>query len=509
MNESAVYEIRLKDSFSSPLKSLESKMNGFEGKVGGLKSSFSGLGETITGAFAGGLVVGGIAALVSGLKEIVTGSIEVTREFTNMKEAIEFASGSQAATNIKFLDDTINELGLDITSTYKGFKTFEGALMGTSLEGEKGREIFTAVSKAATVMKLSADSTEGAFLALGQMISKGTVSAEELRGQLGERLPGAFQIAARAMGVTTSKLGDMMKKGEVVAEDFLPKFAKELERTFSPGVLKAQNSFNANMNRFSNFILRGKLAIGNGLLPVLNELVSVIPRLDFSGITDTFKDMFAPLKEIANMFSEIFGSVGLNIGVFDVFQALIKSLALTFRAATTGLMIFYTGYKIILQAVKDSYLIWQGLGDIISGVFTLDQTKIYGGINKIKVGFSDMAENAKNSAVDFVKGQADAYKKIFTTWGTGGEDKKAGAGGLGSGAMGGLSSKSAMGAKSEGSGVEKISAGTRNVVININKLVENVNISKTLDKMGNSEMVEAIKRTLLTATNDVNIMAGS
>ena len=44
------------------------------------------------------------------------------------------------------------------------------------------------------------------MLALAQMASKGTVQAEELRGQLGERLPGAFKIAAAAMGVTQAEL---------------------------------------------------------------------------------------------------------------------------------------------------------------------------------------------------------------------------------------------------------------------------------------------------------------
>lgn len=177
MTESATYVINLKDNFSSPLRGLESKMNGFEGKVNGLGNSFKSLGGSIAGAFAGGFVAGGISELIGGLKNIASEAINVTREFTNMKEAISFASGDNAAKNIQFLDNEINRLGLDMQSTYKGFKTFQGALMGTSLEGEKGLEIFKAVSEAASVMKLSADQTEGTFLALGQMISKGNVQA--------------------------------------------------------------------------------------------------------------------------------------------------------------------------------------------------------------------------------------------------------------------------------------------------------------------------------------------
>ena len=68
------------------------------------------------------------------------------------------------------------------------------------MEGQAARNIFTAVAGAARVMGASADDARGIFTALEQIVSKGTVSAEELRGQLGERLPGAFQIAARRYG---------------------------------------------------------------------------------------------------------------------------------------------------------------------------------------------------------------------------------------------------------------------------------------------------------------------
>jgi tape measure domain-containing protein len=99
-------------------------------------------------------------------------------------------------------------------------------------------------------MGLRADQTSGVLLALQQMISKGTVQAEELRGQLGERLPGAFQIAARAMGVTTAELGKMLEQGQVVAEDFLPKFGKALEENLGGAAEKAADRLDAAVNRF-------------------------------------------------------------------------------------------------------------------------------------------------------------------------------------------------------------------------------------------------------------------
>ena len=80
------------------------------------------------------------------------------------------------------------------------------------LRMEDVRNIFTGVSMAASKLGLDAESTQGIFKALEQMMSKGTIGAEELRHQLGDRLPGAFTIMARALGVTTEKLTEMMSK---------------------------------------------------------------------------------------------------------------------------------------------------------------------------------------------------------------------------------------------------------------------------------------------------------
>jgi hypothetical protein len=93
------------------------------------------------------------------------------------------------------------------------------------------------------------------------MISKGTVSAEELRGQLGERLPGAFNLAAKAMGVTTAELGKMLENGEIMAGDLLPKLALELNKTFGDKITGNVDSLQASTNRLSNTFTT---AINNG-----------------------------------------------------------------------------------------------------------------------------------------------------------------------------------------------------------------------------------------------------
>ncbi len=199
--------------------------------------------------------------------------VETTIKFEGYTKAIEFGSGSAAnfARNQQFLNDLINKYGLGLASTTDAYKSFFNA---STLAGQSQQETnrqFEAVTKAGTVLKLTTDQMQGAFLALGQMMSKGTVQAEELRGQLGERIPGAFNIMAKALGVNERQLNKMLEQGQVLSKDALPKFAAELEKTFGPGAEKNLNGLVNAQNRFNTAMDKMILTIGNGLGPSLNR----------------------------------------------------------------------------------------------------------------------------------------------------------------------------------------------------------------------------------------------
>lgn len=204
-----------------------------------------------------GLAVRGVQAfmamqVVSWSKEAASALYAASASAERLRISLDFSSAVGSAAEIAYLRKATSDLGLAFDSTAKSYQQFSAAARGTALEGEKARSIFESVAKASAVMGLSADQTSGVLLALQQMISKGTVQSEELRGQLGERLPGAFQTAARAMGVTTAELGKMLEQGQVVADDFLPKFAQELDRSLGDAAEKAANRLDAAINKFDN-----------------------------------------------------------------------------------------------------------------------------------------------------------------------------------------------------------------------------------------------------------------
>lgn len=190
------------------------------------------------------------------------------REFDSIDAIFRSVEGSAGAAEAAFdgVKEMSKTLGLDLRSTAKSFALFNAAAKGSALEGDAARDIFESVSIAATALQLDAYDTRGAMRALEQMISKGNVQAEELRGQLGERLPKAFALAAQAMGVTTSRLNDMLENGEVLAVDLLPKLAAILREDYTAGAQLGAQALSSDINRLNTAIDETKLALSELLL---------------------------------------------------------------------------------------------------------------------------------------------------------------------------------------------------------------------------------------------------
>lgn len=238
---------------------------------------------------------GAIAAL--GVAKLAQDFFQAGVELQRVQNSLRFATGSAqaAAQEYAFVRREAERLGLDLNTAALSYAKLAAAARGTSIEGQASRDIFVAVSQAAATLGLSAAETEGALVAIQQIISKGTVSAEELRGQLGERLPGAFQIAARAMGVSTQELGKLLEQGALAADEFLPRFALELLKTFggAPTSTALQE-----LNRLKNAWTEFKQTVADtGLLDAaaanLRGLTEVIRRA-----TPEVRGALEPLKEL-------------------------------------------------------------------------------------------------------------------------------------------------------------------------------------------------------------------
>lgn len=216
----------------SEYNTLNTKLKEFDAQLGNHQRNVGNYKDVIKGA------VGSLAAWAAGFVSvglILSKTFEQSLRSDAVRSSLEFTFGSVDLADAKLeqLLNTANRLGVNYNALTSSYKSFTGAVVASNFNFEEGERIFNAVAGASAKLKLSSEQTEGALNALQQMISKGNVQAEELRGQLGERIPGAFSIAARAMGVTEQQLNKMLQAGDVLAADLLPKLATELEKTFS------------------------------------------------------------------------------------------------------------------------------------------------------------------------------------------------------------------------------------------------------------------------------------
>ncbi len=231
------------------------------------QAASAGLGGLRSALFA---VQAALAAL--GIGKAVEELLDANIQFQKIQNGFEATSGGPAgaAKEFAFVAAEAQRLGIYLPVIALEYNKLLAAGKPLGFQTESIRHIFTSVTQAAIVLGLSMDDVHGTLRAVQQMMSKGTVQAEELRGQLGERLPGAFALAAKAMGTTTAGLGKMLEEGKVLATDLLPKLADQLDITFGGQVEQAANATARSIDRLrTEFFLFLKQVGDAGVIEVL------------------------------------------------------------------------------------------------------------------------------------------------------------------------------------------------------------------------------------------------
>lgn len=196
--------------------------------------------------FAAALGVGGI-----GLSNLVTRFIEVAKETNRVTTALKNVSGSMSkfADNQRYLLDLAKKYGLEINALTGNYAKFTAAASISGMSMQEQRKIFESLSRATTAFGMSAEDSNGVFLALSQIMSKGKISSEELRLQMGERLPIALRAMAKAAGTSVAGLDKLLKEGKLLSADVLPRFADALNEML-PNV--DTDNLETSLNRLKN-----------------------------------------------------------------------------------------------------------------------------------------------------------------------------------------------------------------------------------------------------------------
>ncbi|WP_223307002.1 tape measure protein [Citrobacter sp. S-77] len=271
---------------------------------------------------AGGAITLAATVALSG-KIMTTG-----QDFESALSGLTAITGStdKAAKEFDYLRDQSNRLGLDLLKTSRDYTQFAAAV-GDKLPKDQMRSIFEGASEWGLVTGADSESQSRALKSLNQMMSKGTVMSEELKGQLAEALPGAVGLFVKALNdmkgvtnLTEKDLFKLMEDGKLFSKDILPHVAKQMKAAARNGgaLDKAMKSNRASWQR---------------LQTSMQNAMNIFFTSGFGdSLTSAFDAISAAVNGSGGAF-EMFGHIAGKIveGATDAFTELHDTVILTFR----------------------------------------------------------------------------------------------------------------------------------------------------------------------------------
>ncbi|AMO44104.1 tail length tape-measure protein [Roseobacter phage DSS3P8] len=235
-------------AISAEARAAEHALARATGGMRGLENAFSGTFQ------AGSLFRTMLGSITFG--SFISNVFQAGDALDQFRVTMEVATGSTRASmgEMDYINDVASRLGVSLSSARDNYSKFAISSNIAGVAAADTRKIFESVSTAMAVLGKGTEDQNLAFMALEQMMSKGKVSSEELRRQLGERLPGAVNMMAQALGVGVDALQDMLKAGEINSADALPKFADILMDRFGPGLEQAAKRAGNNLQKLRNEI---------------------------------------------------------------------------------------------------------------------------------------------------------------------------------------------------------------------------------------------------------------
>ena len=309
---------------------------GVEGLVGGIGGLGLGaaLGAPVAGAFAGAAV----GAQIGMIRQAFGGVAETVAEINSMKIALAGVSESAEdyQKSFKNVIDISKQFLFPVDKAIGEFTKLKAAVVGAGFGTEEATDVFKGFAAAILATGGNSEKLSGALLAASQVFSKGKVQAEELRGQIGERLPGAFTTFAQSIGVSSRELDDMLRKGEVSTENFV-----EFTRTLFSRYEKTAETLGSSPEKAGQRL----------------ELALSLATLEYGGFFQKvgagFQDYLTNLVNFATKNKQNFINIAADVAAFaaDV-VAQLKNAAMNIA---TPFIIAFSALEVKIENLKEQF----------------------------------------------------------------------------------------------------------------------------------------------------------
>lgn len=391
------------------LRETLSKFNKTTSKNNHSENASNGLDVLATSAIKAGTAIYSFQTALEAYRRIM----EIGLKKEASQRAAQFVLGDEGAKRAtEFVKNLANNTGVDQIETLSSFAKFSAG--AGDMNTDQKESLFSNVIGTSRLMGLSTDEINGILKAFEQMASKGKIQAEELRGQLGDRMAGAFQLFARSLGMTTEELDKAMKDGKVLSKDVLPKVSAEMGRMIDKagGWEKIINSTQTQLGRLSNSWNNNLALMFDGSQEGLTDFTRSLTNLlnSLGGQSKNLGEHFGDLmKSMSNGIDDL-TTISYRVqGFFDRVTLAYRELNDTQKAVADGIA---NGLLSALKGLAGIVAVRSGIG-AVGGIWNLIRAiSMLGNVANTAAG----RINSRSGSVEGGKGKlsvADAITKVM------------------------------------------------------------------------------------------------
>lgn len=349
------------------LRETLSKFNKTTSKNNHSENASNGLDVLATSAIKAGTAIYSFQTALEAYKKVM----EIGLKKEASQRAAQFVLGDEGAKRATdFVKNLADSTGVDQIETLSSFAKFSAG--AGDMNTDQKESLFSNVIGTSRLMGLNTEEINGILKAFEQMASKGKIQAEELRGQLGDRMAGAFQLFARSLGMTTEQLDAAMKNGKVLSKDVLPKVSAEMGNMIAKagGWEKIINSTQTQLGRLSNSWNNNLALMFDGSQEGLTDFTRSLTNLlgSLGGTSKSLGESLGDLmKSMSNGIDDL-TTISYKVqGYFDRVTLIYRELNDTQKAVADGLA---NGLLSSLKGLAGIVAVRSGIG-AVGGILNL------------------------------------------------------------------------------------------------------------------------------------------
>jgi tape measure domain-containing protein len=343
------------------------------GLGGGVGSALGGVAGGLAGGVPGAFAGAALGQLSDNIGQALGATASYTAEIDKQRIALKNVTKDVAEYQnaLAFIDKTSRDLAIPQDVLNKQFTQLSASVIGAGGDIGLAKEAFIGIAAGIRGTGGSLADMEGALRATAQVFSKGKVSAEELRQQIGERLPGAFTLFAKSMGKTPQELDKMLEQGQVTLNDFMG-FVRTLSTEYGASASEIAASSQAAGDRLATTMSRMREAVGRELQPLGAQFQEIIANVvadnegNLVALAKAFSQAAQAIGGFIEKYGELIASLASTILLFGGTILAVKGIGIAFAAigpAITTASAAIAGYGGVMATLK---LAIAGLGGPIT-----------------------------------------------------------------------------------------------------------------------------------------------